>query len=111
MAASPLLSRKAIDARERLIVPLDVPSNAEAMKLVERLGDAVHFYKVGLELILGGPYLDLVEWLVARDKQVFVDAKVYDVPETTARAVRNLKNKGVSFVTVHGHDEIYKAAV
>jgi orotidine-5'-phosphate decarboxylase len=104
---------KAIPARERLIVPLDVPTFAGAQALVETLGDSVGFYKVGLELLLAaGPgYASMVDWLLGRDKQVMVDVKIFDIARTTAAAVKQLTGQGVTFVTVHGTDEIVRAAV
>jgi len=103
---------KDIPSRERLIVPLDVPSVEEARELVTTLGDSAHFYKVGLELLLAaGGYARLMDWLVQRQKKVMLDLKIYDVPRTTAAAVRQLAGQGVTFVTVHGTDEILRAAV
>jgi hypothetical protein len=66
------LSDKSIPARERLIVALDMPNAAEARALVERLGDSAWFYKIGLELFMAGGYFELMEWLGARGKKVFV---------------------------------------
>ena len=88
---------------ERLIVALDVPSAAEAKALVEKLGDSVRFYKVGLELFSAGGYFELIEWLAARGNKVFADLKLYDIPETVRRAVGNLRSRGATFLTVHGH--------
>jgi len=96
---------------ERLIVALDVPSAAEARALVERLGDAVRFYKVGLELFSAGGYFELIEWLAARGCKVFADLKLYDIPETVRRAVANLRGSGATFLTVHGHRSVMEAAV
>lgn len=103
-------SPKFVPDRERLIVALDVPSADEAKALVERLGDAACFYKVGLELLMSGSYFDLVEWLVQRGNKVFVDLKFFDVPETVRAAVRGLRNRGVTFATVHGNQAILEAA-
>jgi orotidine-5'-phosphate decarboxylase len=100
----------AIPRAERLIVALDVPSAAEARALVEKLGDAVRFYKVGLELFSAPGYFDLVEWLVGRGNQVFADLKLYDIPETVKRAVANLRACGATFLTVHGHRSLMEAA-
>lgn len=99
-------STKLIPPQERLIMALDVPSVEEARELVERLGDAVHFYKVGMELFMAGDYFGLIEWLKARGKRVFVDLKFFDVPATVGRAVRALSQRGVDFATVHGNDAI-----
>ncbi len=100
----------AIPARERLIVALDVPTAREARALVERLGDAVHFYKVGLELFSAGGYFELIEWLRGRGCKVFADLKLYDIPETVRRAVANLRASGATFLTVHGHRSVMEAA-
>ncbi len=102
--------KNAIPDRERLIFALDVADAAAARKLVEQLGDAVQFYKIGLELFMGGEYFQLLDWLVARDKRVFVDLKFFDVPATVAAAVRQLRNRGVTFTTVHGNQSIMQAA-
>jgi orotidine-5'-phosphate decarboxylase len=104
------LSQKPIDGSERLIFALDTPDIQEAKRLVNELGDQVHFYKLGLELFVAGGYFELVEWLSERGKKSFVDLKFFDVPQTVASAVRQLRGKNASFVTVHGNDEITKAA-
>src|SRR5213082_504366 len=95
---------------DRLIVALDVPSAAEARALAEKIGPAASFYKVGLELFVAGGYFELVEWLLKRGNKVFADLKMYDIPETVARAVANLRGRGITFVTVHGNQSIMQAA-
>ena len=102
--------KKDIPDRERLIFALDVADATAARKLVEQLGDAVQFYKIGLELFMGGEYFPLLDWLVARNKRVFVDLKFFDVPATVAAAVRQLRDRGVTFTTVHGNQSIMEAA-
>lgn len=109
MTAS-FISNKAIPVRERLIMALDVSSIAEAQALVEELGDAVIFYKVGMELFMSGDYFGFIEWLKARDKKVFVDLKFFDIPATVGRAIKALSNKGVDLATIHGNDSIMEAA-
>jgi orotidine-5'-phosphate decarboxylase len=99
-----------IPRAERLIVALDVAAADEARVLAERLGEAVRFYKVGLELLMAGGYFELVDWLTGRGKRVFVDLKFFDVPETVRRAVANLRGRGVSFATVHGNQSMMEAA-
>jgi orotidine-5'-phosphate decarboxylase len=99
-----------IPRAERLIVALDVATPAEARALVEKLGDAARFYKVGLELFMAGGYFELVDWLAARGNKVFVDLKFFDVPETVRRAVANLRGRDVSFATVHGNQAMMEAA-
>lgn len=104
------LSAKPIPARERLIFALDTPSPEQARALVETLGDGVWFYKIGLELFMAGGYFELLDWLAARDKKVFVDLKFFDVPQTVAAAVRQLAGRKAEFVTVHGNEAILRAA-
>jgi len=100
----------AIKREDRLIVALDLPTAKEARAFAERLGDAVRFYKVGLELFSAGGYFELIDWLAARDCKVFADLKLYDIPETVRRAVANLKDSGATFLTVHGHRSVMEAA-
>ena len=104
------LSAKKIPPEERLIFALDVPGAEEAKKLVGTLREAVQFYKVGLELFLSGEGFALVDWLVEQEKKVFLDLKLYDIPETVGRAVRRLRARPVTFLTVHGDGDILEAA-
>ncbi len=104
------VTSKSIPARERLIFALDVADPAEARRLTESLGDAVQFYKLGLELCMSGGYFELLDWMVARGKKVFVDLKFFDVPATVGSAVRQLRNRGVTLTTVHGNQAIMEAA-
>ena len=99
-----------IPRAERLIVALDVPDANAARALAEKLGDAVRFYKVGLELSSTGGYFELIDWLTARGNRVFADLKLYDIPETVRRAVANLRSRGATFLTVHGHRSVMEAA-
>jgi orotidine-5'-phosphate decarboxylase len=99
-----------VPRQERLIVALDLPTPREARAMVEKLGDAARFYKLGLELFMAGGYFELVEWLAARGNKVFVDLKFFDVPETVRRAVANLRGRGVTFATVHGNHAMMQAA-
>lgn len=105
-----LLSNKPIPTHERLIMALDLPTVDQAKALVDQIGDAVSFYKVGLELFMSGNYYELIHWLNIHNKHVFADLKFFDVPETVARAVRVLSQHGVDFATVHGNDAIMEAA-
>jgi orotidine-5'-phosphate decarboxylase len=89
---------------------MDVPDCARARSLAEDLGDAVTFYKLGLELMMSGGYFDLLQWLLERDKKVFADLKFFDIPATVGSAVRQLKDRGASFVTVHGNQSMMEAA-
>lgn len=105
------LSTKPIPPQERLIFALDVPTVQEAKDLINTLADAVHFYKMGLELFMSEGYFELVRWTLSKGKKVFVDLKFFDVPETVGRAVRQLQGRGISFLTVHGSDSILQRAV
>ncbi len=105
-----LLSEKALLVHERLIVALDVSSEREAKEIVTELGASVEFYKLGLQMLMGGSYFETVRWLREQGKQVFADIKFFDVPRTVASAVEQLQGKGVKFATVHGNDEILRAA-
>lgn len=104
------LSDKPIPVAERLIFALDVPDPESARALVEQLGDAVQFYKIGLELCMHDGYFDLLDWLIARGKKVFCDLKFFDVPATVGSAVRQLAKRGAHFATVHGNQAIMEAA-
>jgi orotidine-5'-phosphate decarboxylase len=99
-----------IPRAERLIVALDVATPKEARALVEKLGDAARFYKVGLELFTADGYFELLTWLTTRGNKVFADLKLYDIPETVRRAVANLRGSGATFLTVHGHRSVMEAA-
>src|SRR6187431_615338 len=99
-----------IPRSERLIVALDVPTPKEARALAEKLGDAVRFYKIGLELFTAEGYFELLSWLTGRGSKVFADLKLYDIPETVRRAVANLSGRGATFLTVHGHRSVMEAA-
>ena len=99
-----------IDARDRLIVALDVPSAAEAEALVDRMGGQVRFVKVGLELYtVAGP--DIVRKLVDRGKRVFLDLKFLDIEETVRRATARVAAMGATFLTIHANRKALVAAV
>lgn len=102
--------RAVIDPRDRLIFAMDVPDAARAVELAGSLGEAVRFYKLGLELMMSGGYFELLDWMIAHDKKVFADLKFFDVPATVAAAVRQLAKRGVTFATVHGNQGIMEAA-
>lgn len=104
------LSDKPIPVDERLIVALDTPDADEARRLVDALGDTVGFYKLGLELFVAGGCFELADWLAQQGKKAFLDLKFFDVPQTVGSAVRRLRGRNAEFVTVHGNDEILRAA-
>ena len=99
-----------IPPAERLIVALDVPTPDEARALVEKIGGGARFYKVGLELFSAPGCFELIAWLAERGNKVFADLKLYDIPETVRRAVANLQGRGATFLTVHGHRSVMRAA-
>jgi len=104
-------STRTIPRAHRLICALDVPDRATASTLVRRLGDSVHFYKVGLELFVTPDCFGLVDELLGLGKRVFLDLKLLDIAETVRRAVRNLGGREGCFVTVHAQDAALAAAV
>jgi len=101
---------KDIPSKDRLIFAMDVPDCERARALADELGDSVTFYKIGLELMMSGGYFELLDWMLARDKKVFCDLKFFDIPATVGSAVRQLKDRGASFLTVHGNRSIMEAA-
>ncbi|HAY46774.1 MAG TPA: orotidine-5'-phosphate decarboxylase [Gammaproteobacteria bacterium] len=99
-----------IESRDRLIVALDFEDIQQAKSLVVELGESVTFYKIGLQLCMTGEYFGLLDWLVAKQKKVFVDLKFFDIPATVGKAVKQLSGRGITFATVHGNDGIMRAA-
>ena len=91
------------EAREKLIVALDVPSVDEAKALIEKLGDSVGVYKIGLELLFSGGF-DLARDLARQGRSVFVDAKLLDIDATVERATAVIAESGAAFLTVHAMD-------
>ena len=98
------------DARDRLIVALDVPSVVEATGIVETLGDHVSFYKIGYQLAFAGG-LDLVRDLKSAGKSVFLDMKLLDIDNTIARGVESVVGLGVDMLTIHAYPKAMVAAV
>jgi len=99
-----------LDARERLIVALDLPSVKAAEDMVSRLGDAVVFYKIGYQLGFAGG-LPFAAGLIAAGKQVFLDLKLHDIAHTVTKGVESVAQLGASFLTVHAYPQTMKAAV
>ena len=102
---------KSIPNQERLIFALDVPDLDRARALIKTLGDSVQFYKLGLELFLSGAYFELAAELKDSGKRIFADLKLFDIPPTVGRAVAQLAQHDVDFLTVHGNDSMLEAAV
>ena len=94
---------------DRLIVALDLPSLADAEEMVERLGDSVSFYKIGMELAyIGG--IRFGERLITAGKKVFFDLKLHDIPNTVERATAQIAGTGATFMTVHAYPQTLAAA-
>lgn len=98
------------DPRDRLIVALDVATVGEAEALVDRIGDAATFYKIGYRLAYAGG-LPLVSRLVASGLKVFLDLKLHDIGNTVEEGVRALGDLGATFLTVHAYPQTMRAAV
>lgn len=101
---------KPVPDNERLIFALDVPDLDQARQLVRTLGDDVSFYKLGLEFFLSGSFFELADELQAAGKKIFADLKFFDVPATVGRAVRQLAERKVDCLTVHGNDAMLAEA-
>ena len=99
-----------MDVRDRLIVALDLPSAKAAETMVERLGDAVSFYKIGYQLAFAGG-LAFAETLVRANKRVFLDLKLHDIGNTVAKGVESVAKLGATFLTVHAYPQTMHAAV
>ncbi len=99
-----------LDARERLIVALDVPTVKAAEGMVARLGELVCFYKIGYQLAFAGG-LPFAADLIAAGKQVFLDLKLHDIGNTVAKGVESVARLGATFLTVHAYPQTMKAAV
>jgi orotidine-5'-phosphate decarboxylase len=97
--------------RDRLIVALDMPDADEAERLVGRIGDAANFYKVGMELGYCSEGLAFASRLSAGGKQVFLDLKLHDIPNTVERAAAQVARLGVRFLTIHAYPQTMGAAV
>lgn len=104
------MNRKNIPLKERIIFALDVASKQEAEKWVDRLGSHINFFKVGLQLFIA-EWFPVIEMITNRGHKVMCDLKIFDVPETVKLAIRQLRDRNITFVTVMGNDPILKAAV
>ncbi len=100
-----------IDAKERLIVALDLPDVQSAMRTVAELEGVAHFFKVGLSLQMAPHVNELIETLLRNGRRLFLDYKYYDIPETLRKAVSQAAQRGVTFLTVHGSGSLIRAAV
>jgi orotidine-5'-phosphate decarboxylase len=99
------------DARDRIIVALDVPAKAEALDLVKQLAPEISFFKIGLQLYtVAGP--EVVREILETGAKVFLDLKLHDIPNTVARAVESAASLGVQMLTIHlsGGEAMLRAA-
>ena len=100
----------AIKNSDRLIFAVDVPEIEHAKDLIRQLDTSVDFFKIGMELMMTGDYFELLDWLVQREKKVFVDLKLFDVPATVSKAIKRLSKRGAYFTTIHGNQSMMEAA-
>lgn len=100
-----------MSADPRLIIPLDLPSRAEAEAMVEALGDSVSFYKIGLQMLAVGG-MDMARDLKARGRKVFLDWKLHDIGATVEKATAAIVGTGAcDLLTVHAQPQVLAAAV
>lgn len=96
---------------DRLIVALDVPNAYLGLQMAERLGGAVSFYKIGLGMLTTGGLALANELTSEHGKRVFLDLKLFDIPNTVEAAVRGLAQFDLDFLTVHGDPHVVRAAM
>ena len=101
---------KDIVIQERIILALDVPHPELAKEWVRKTESHIRFFKVGLQLFLADSFR-IVDWLTGRGHKVMLDLKFFDIPQTVKLAVAQIRDRGVTFLTVHGNDPILRAAI
>ena len=99
-----------LSPQDRLILALDIANPEVARQVVEETAESVGVYKIGLELIYAGG-LELAQDLVDAGLKVFLDAKLLDIDNTVAGAVRSIVERGVQFATLHAYPKTMAAAV
>ena len=99
-----------LQARDRLILALDVPSVADAKTMVDRVGDTVAFFKIGYQLAFAGG-LPFAETLIRAGNSVFLDLKLHDIGHTVAKGVESIARMGATFLTIHAYPQTMRAAV
>ena len=104
-----MLGRVMNKTNDRIIVALDLPSVREAEALVDKLGNTVSFYKIGLALTSVGGF-ELAEKLKSSGKRIFLDLKLFDISQTIENAVKNIEKLKVDFLTIHGDPQVVRAA-
>jgi orotidine-5'-phosphate decarboxylase len=122
LAAFSVSPASKISPKDRLIVALDVDTVQQAEKIVEDLGDNISFYKIGLQLQYASANrsdtvantsdtISFIKNLVASNKKVFLDSKIFDIANTIEKTVENIARMNVDFLTVHGDRKVVQAAV
>jgi len=86
---------------EKLIVSLDCSNIEDLKSIVKEIGDAVKFYKIGLELMASGQYFSAIDFLSNNDKKIFADLKLYDIDNTVAKAIANISKLPIELLTIH----------
>ncbi|WP_321448138.1 orotidine-5'-phosphate decarboxylase [uncultured Cohaesibacter sp.] len=99
-----------LSPRDRLIVPLDVPSVEDARTIIADLGDSVSFYKIGYQLGYAGGF-DLARELISEGKDVFMDLKLLDIDNTIEKGVVSISTLGAKFLTIHAYPKAMRSAV
>ena len=95
---------------DKLIMAMDMPNAIEALKMAERLGDAVTFYKIGLGMLTSGGLALANELKAEMGKRIFLDMKLFDIGTTVEHAVRGIAKFDLDFLTVHGDPYVVRAA-
>lgn len=98
------------DARDRMIVALDVSSVSEARALMEKLGDSASFFKIGMQLVFAGG-LPLIDELRRAEKRVFLDMKLLDIDNTIEGAMKSIAKRGATLTTIHAYPQAMRAAL
>ena len=100
-----------MNSDDRIIIALDVPNAVLGLNIVDQLGDAVSFYKIGLGMLTGGGMALANELKQDLNKKIFMDLKLFDIGATIERAVKGLTQYNIDFLTVNGDPQVVSAAV
>ena len=100
-----------MNSDDRIIIALDVPNAVLGLNIVDQLGDAVSFYKIGLGMLTGGGMALANELKQDLNKKIFMDLKLFDIGATIERAVKGLTKYNIDFLTVNGDPQVVSAAV
>ena len=99
-----------MNSDDRIIIALDVPNAVLGLNIVNQLGDAVSFYKIGLGMLTGGGMALANELKQDLNKKIFMDLKLFDIGATIERAVKGLTQYNIDFLTVNGDPQVVSAA-